>query len=280
MILLALVIALSSIDSVESARRARRVAGNSEEVETDGGKWSPRRRLSMADDEVVGFRRVAGATMVKIIGNVFGQMRRTIRAVLKFVFMPVRVPLQLLRNTFPVEEPEPEPPTMMSSIYDSLSNAVSGSNATTTKPITKSPSLRNQRNLPKATSRGALGKKSIMEDLVKGGSSSAFDSEESNLDILEDIQSYLPSTSRMASLLPTLVAGLVFTTAGTIVGFLWNTEWSSYTKYIWGEDGESTKFESDSFYDAATSSFSMEGHDEYSTGAPITTARVVTPGRF
>ena len=197
----------------------------------------------MADDvftgtsrefEVVGYHRAVGATVIKIIRGFFGG----IGSIFKLM-------TRLIGTKAIVEEPEPEPVTMMASIYDSISSAMSGSNSTSApaktsgkKPISKSAPLRSQKNLPKATTRGgALGKKSIMEDLVKGGSSSAFDSEDSSIDIVETIQSYLPSTSRLAKLLPTLVAGFVFTTAGTLVGYLWNTEFaataSSYVDYFW-----------------------------------------------
>lgn len=293
MLLLALLAIFSSLDTVESSKlkRARRSIENSEESETNAGKRSSRRRLTMADDvftgtsrefEVVGYHRAVGATVIKIIRGFLGG----IGSIFKFM-------TRLVGTKAIVEEPEPEPATMMSSIYDSISSAMSGSNSTSTpaktsgqKSISKSAPLRSKKNLPKATTRGgALGKKSIMEDLVKGGSSSAFDSEDSSIAIVETIQSYLPSTSRLAKLLPTLVAGFVFTTAGTLVGYLWNTEFaataSSYVDYFLGADGEG-KSETDSFHDAATSTSSTEGHDDLSAEGQTASvpAVPVTPGRF
>ena len=221
--------------------------------------------------EVAGYHRTIGATVIKIIGDFFGGIRSTIDFMRK-----------LVRNKVIVEEPEPEPATMMSSIYESISSAISSSNSTSTpakksgqKPITKSAPLRSQKNLSKAPTRGVLGKKSIMEDLVKGGSSSSFDSEDSATAITEKIQSYLPSTSQLSKLLPTLVAGLVFTTAGTIMGYLWNTELattaSSYVDYFWNSEGES-KPENDSFYDVATSTSSTEGHNDLSSSSDKATS--------
>ena len=183
----------------------------------------------MADDvftttgkeyEVIGYHRAVGATVIKIIGKFFG----SIGNIFKIIF-----------GSKAIVEPVPEPATMMSSIYDSISSAMSSSNSTSAppktggqKPVTKSAPLRTPKTtIPKATSRGALGKKSIMEDLTKGGSSYSSDSDYSATAIFESIQSYLPTmppTSKMAELLPTLVAGLVFTTAGSIVGDLYNSE--------------------------------------------------------
>jgi len=278
-LLLALVIALSSVETVESSKlkRARRAIDNAEDSE------SPyRRRLSMADDvftttgkeyEVIGYHRAVGATVIKIIGKFFG----SIGNIFKIIF-----------GSKAIVEPVPEPATMMSSIYDSISSAMSSSNSTSAppktggqKPVTKSAPLRTPKTtIPKATSRGALGKKSIMEDLAKSGPSGLFDDiQDTGVSIAEKIQSYLPDTSKLAKLLPTLVAGLVFTTAGTIVGYLYNSELAatatSYVNYYLGGESEVTA-ETDSFYDAATTT------DDSSSGSGnfASPAVPVTPGRF
>jgi len=177
---------------------------------------------------------------------------------------------------------------MISSIYDSISSAMSSSNSTSAptktggqKPVTKSAPLRTPKTtIPKTTSRGALGKKSIMEDLAKSGPSGLFDDiQDTGVSIAEKFQSYLPDTSKLAKLLPTLVAGLVFTTAGTIVGYLYNSELAatatSYVNYYLGGESEGTP-ETDSFYDAATTT------DDSSSGSGnfASTAVPVTPGRF
>eukprot|EP00531_Pseudo-nitzschia_arenysensis_P002685 CAMPEP_0116142894 /NCGR_PEP_ID=MMETSP0329-20121206/15153_1 /TAXON_ID=697910 /ORGANISM="Pseudo-nitzschia arenysensis, Strain B593" /LENGTH=293 /DNA_ID=CAMNT_0003638163 /DNA_START=68 /DNA_END=949 /DNA_ORIENTATION=- len=284
-LLLALVIALSSVETVESSKlkRTRRSIENAEDSESN------RRRLSMADDvftttgkeyEVVGYHRAIGATVIRIIGKVFVG----IGSIFKFIG-------SALGGKAVVAEPEAEPATMMSSIYDSISSAMSSNSTSTptktvgTKPVTKSAPLRTTKTtIPKTTSRGggALGKRSIMEDLVKSGPSGLFDDiQDTGVTIVEKIQSYLPDTSKLAKLLPTLVAGLVFTTAGSIVGYLYNSELaataSSYVNYyILGEEGEVTA-EADSFYDAATSTSSTESHEENFASTP---AVPVTPGRF
>jgi len=325
--LLTTLIAISSIDYVESSelKQARRSIENAEESATKQRKWSPRRRLTMADDvftgtsrefEVIGFHRVVGATVIKIIGKFLRgvgslidftklQLRSAINAVLHSTIGI----LQSMQNKVAIEEPEPDPTqtTTMSLIYDSISSVMSSSEdsepiskesppvkreqtpdarTTTTssptnnvkqKATTKAAPLRGNKTLPKATSRGALGKKSIMEDLAEGGSSSsAFHSVNSAVTLSEeDDVSALPPTSRLASFLPTLVAGLVFTTAGSMVGYLWNNEWiemaSSYVNYFWGE----TETETGSFFDAATSS-SAEDHDDISSSSAIP----VTPDKF
>lgn len=237
----------------------------------------------MADDvftttgreyEVIGYHRAVGATAIKIIRKLFG----SIGNIFKFIF-----------GSKAIVEPEPEPATMMSSIYDSISSAMSSSNSTSApmktagqKPVTRSAPLRTGKTttLPKATSRGALGKKSIMEDLAKSSSSGLFDDiQDTGVSIAEKLQSYLPDTSKLAKLLPTLVAGLVFTTAGTIVGYLYNSELAatatSYVNYYLGGDSEGTP-ETDSFYDAAATT------DDSSSGSGnfASTAVPVTPGRF
>ena len=292
-------------------KRARRAIENSEEPETDTGIWSPRRRLTMADDvftetpkefEVVGYHRAVGTAVVNIIGKFFSRIGSI------FQLMG-----RLIRDIITVEEPEPEPATMMSTIYESISSVISSSNTTSAaptktngqkpakKPVTKSAPLRNQKNVLKPNSRGALGGKSIMEDLAKGGSSYRFDSDDSATSIFESIQSYFPSdysatavlesiqsylpsmppTSKISQLLPTLVAGLVFTTAGTIVGYLWNTELaataSSYVDYFLGADGDD-KTDSDAFHDAATSA--SEDHAENMSHFEASAAVPVTPGRY
>ena len=89
----------------------------------------------------------------------------------------------------------------------------------------------------------------------------------------------MPSTSKIAELLPTLVAGLVFTTAGTIVGYMWNTEFaataSSYVDYFWGTSNDT--IDADSFNDAATSTSEdrVEDLSQFDNAAAV-----VTPGRY
>jgi hypothetical protein len=268
--------------------------------------------------EVIGYHRAVGAAVIKIIGKFFGgigslinftqlKVRGAINAVLS-LFIGL---LQSMQNTVAVvePEPEPEPATTISVIYDSISSVMSGSkdseprskekqqqipdaktkttstptNSGGQKTINKPASLRNQRNLTKATSGGALGQKSIMEDLARGRSSSAFDSADSAVaGPQESILPTLPSPSRLASLLPTLVAGLVFTTAGTLIGYIWNTEWSatasSYADYFWGEGDGKT----DSFLDATTSSSSVGGYDDTEIHDDISSSSAipVTPDRF
>ena len=273
-------------------KRARRAIENSEDSETDVASWSPRRRLTMADDvmtgtprefQVVGYHREVGAQLIKIINKLISGIGELFRMMGR-----------LIKNE-PV--PVPEPATMMSTIYDSISSAISSSNTTSStptkatgkkpvsKPVTKSAPLRNPKIILKSNSRAAIGGKSIMEDLAKGGSSSSSDSDYSATAIYESIKSYLPtmptmpSTSKIAELLPTLVAGLVFTTAGTIVGYMWNTEFaataSSYVDYFLGTDGNDT-IDADSFNDAATSTSEdrVEDLSQFDTSAAV-----VTPGR-
>jgi len=313
-LLLSTVIALSSINYVECSnlKRTRRSIENSDESATNTGKLSPRRRLTMADDvftgtsrefEVIGYHRAVGAAVIKIISKFFGG----IGSLINFTQLKVRSAmngilnlfiglLQSMQNTVAVVEPEPEPASTMSAIYDSISSVMYASKdseeqtpdaktKTASTPtnnggqntINKSASLRNQKNLPKATSGGALGEKSIMEDLARGRSSFVFGSEDSAVaEPQENILPTLPSPSRLASLLPTLVAGLVFTTAGTLVGYLYNIEWSamaySYADYFWGEG----------FNDAAQTFSSVGGHDdtEIYDDQSSSSAIPVTPDRF
>jgi len=317
--LFAAAIALSTVDFVEGSRlkRTRRSIENADDSETNDTEWSPRRRLTMADDvftgtsrefEVVGFHRAAGVQVIKIIGKFF-------KGIGSLIHFTLNLPVELLRSfkeRFAIEEPEPEPVTTMSAIYDSISSVMSGStdpepvpkqnqprktvNSGEQKSFNKSAPLRRQQNLPKASSRGgALGGKSIMEDLARGGSSSAFDSEDSAqaVAIPQDFSSYLPSASRLAGLLPTLVAGLVFTTAGTIVGYLWSYEWketangymetaNDYMDYFFGEsEGKAASdamydVPTDSMYDTTASTSSAEVHDDTSSSSTIP----VTPDRF
>eukprot|EP00535_Pseudo-nitzschia_heimii_P003086 CAMPEP_0197194176 /NCGR_PEP_ID=MMETSP1423-20130617/28751_1 /TAXON_ID=476441 /ORGANISM="Pseudo-nitzschia heimii, Strain UNC1101" /LENGTH=334 /DNA_ID=CAMNT_0042647551 /DNA_START=18 /DNA_END=1022 /DNA_ORIENTATION=+ len=329
-LLLTVIVTLSFVEDVESSKlkRARRSIENSDDTEA-------RRRLTMADDaflhgspddiflygserdfEVLSFHRAVGGMVKKIIGGFFSGIRGAIQ---NFLSLIIRM-LQSMEKTVAVEEPEqkPEPPTM-SSIYDSISSVMSDSNDPEPVPdakpsvgkqrtserngktppapnVKKSAPLLNKKNLPKASSsRDALGKKSIMEDLAKGGSSPDFDSENSAVALSTETNAVVQA-SYLAGLLPTLVAGLVFSTAGTIVGYLWNTEWTEtaydYYEYYWGDGYGDGKVEADPFYDVTTSSSTAtgytasSGHDDMSvTGenrddVSSSNAVPVTPDKF
>ena len=269
---------------------------------------------SNRDFKVLSFHRALGGMVKKIIGGFFNGIRGTIRSFLNLI---IRM-LQSMERTVAVEEPEPKPePPTMSSIYDSISSVMSDTKDPEPVPdgrkqqtsetkgktppaptVTKTAPLRNKKNLPKASSsRGPLGKKSIMEDLAKGGSSPDFDSGDSAVALSTETNAVVQA-SYLAGLLPTLVAGLVFSTAGTIVGYLWNTEWTEkaydYYEYYWGDgDGYGDgKVEADPFYDVPTSSSTAtgttvsSGHDDMSvTGenhddVHSSAAVPVTPDKF
>ena len=151
------------------------------------------------------------------------------------------------------------------------------------KATTKSTPLRSNTNLPKATStRGAFGnsKKSATAD---GSSFDAMNTAAVSA-TEEDENAVEHSTSLLAGLLPTLVAGLVFTTAGSMVGYLWNGEWaetaSSVYNYYWG-DGEATTEQSPSYQSIGTFESAEEeynsagGGGEYYSNNPAH----VTPDR-
>jgi len=168
-------------------------------------------------------------------------------------------------------------PSTSTSTPNSTATPVTNNDGQTT--TTKAAPLLNKKNLPKATNRAVLKKKSIMEELAKGDSSSSFDSADSA--VVLSREGVAAQTSQLAGLLPTLVAGFVFTSAG-LIGYLWNTEWREtayiYYEYIMGE-GET---ESAPFHDAATASYS-EDHDEILSSFdadPVTVAVPITPERF
>lgn len=309
-------VALSSLDPVECSKlkQARRSIENSDEPPESQRKWFPRRRLTLADDvftstekefELVGYHRAVGAAVAKTISMFF----RGIGSLINFYTRKFRssinaglnLTIGLLQNmakTVAIEdEAEPELSPTMSSIYDSISGTKSKQDPSTrrrhsTEAKTRTPTpskqtgtqkattnaapLHKNKNLPKATSRGGtLGKKSI--DFTKGGSSSSsFDSMNSAVSEQEHYDIAVPSTSFLAGLLPSLVAGIVFTTAGSMVGYLWNGEWtetaSSVMDYFWGDETTT-----ETFHDAATSSTTatnVQEHNDFDTfSAPITPDR-------
>ena len=193
------------------------------------------------------------------------------------------------------KEPEPEPPqsSTISSIYDSISSAIYGSqdadpikeNSKTktsstpskAKPTatTKSASLHQKKSLLKATSKGPLGKKSNFEDLK--GAASAFESRNAAVAVMNEDEVAIPSTSQLASFLPSLVAGFVFATTGAIVGMLWNTEWralvwsSGWRDYVFG--GEKKMDSSD---DTTANSSLSDDHGSLSSSSavPITPEKI------
>jgi len=335
-ILLIIAVALSSIENVESSKlkRTRRMIehehehenGDESETETE-----TRRRLTMADDvfggtdrefQVIGYHRAVGGAVSKIIKGFLNGIRGTIHGLLNLV---IRM-LQTVQKTIAVAveeppEPEPEPPTM-ASIYDSISSVMSDSNdpepnvhnkqkqkqkqTSDTKkarpPVTTihtTAPLLNKNNIPKvsSTSRDALRKKSVMDDLVKGGSPPDFDSAKSAV-VLSDESDVTVQASYLAGLLPTLVAGLVFSTAGTLVGYLWNTEWRetayTYYDYYWGEGEGDAKIDAGRYYDVVPGSSStgtgttttFSGHDDMSAigetydDIPSSNAIPITPNKF
>lgn len=236
-------------------------------------------------------------SMLKSVRN---QLRRAMDNILGW-FIGILQSMQSSSNeSTTLQEASPAP--TLSAIYDSFSNAVPGSSGaaespstaeqqrtrgkpsrntqptktTTTTPTnnkqkatTKSAPLRSNTNLPKATStRSAFGNNK--KSASAGGSSfDAMNTAAISATEEEDENAVVHSTSLLAGLLPTLVAGLVFTTAGSMVGYLWNGEWaetaSSVYNYYWG-DGEATAEQSYSYLSMDTFESMEEEYNSNSAG--------------
>ena len=231
------------------------------------------------------------------------QYKRTIDTILLWTINVLQSIQNRLKQSVYENEPITEVPTM-SSIYDSVSSVMSSSQdptvatssgttaekkkqpskasttptnndaqkktakpaTTTTTTTTTTPSaLRSGKNLPKATSTASLKKKSTTG---VGGKKSAFDfSTTQHAAILDDDDNItVPATSYLGSLFPTLVTGLVFATAGSMVGFLWNGDWteaaSAVAGYFWSDEASD---------DTTTTGGETQQQDAFaSTAAPIT----------
>eukprot|EP00536_Pseudo-nitzschia_multiseries_P014542 jgi/Psemu1/327576/estExt_fgenesh1_pg.C_7210004 len=260
--LLSILIALSRLELAEGSRlkQVRRSIENSNNNEEEDSettaetKGPPRRRLTLADDvftttsrefEVTGYHRNVGEFVVNIVQKFTNklvslfkftntQWRRGMNAGLGW-FIGMLQSVQS-KNEAAIQEAvtETAPPPTISTIYDSLSSAMSSSSRSSSdaEPVTQPTPNKQQpttmstptNNIPKAGTGGSS------FEALKSAAVSA--SEEEN--------GVVPTTSMLAGLLPTLVAGLVFTTAGSMVGYLWNGEWaesaSSVYSYFWGED--------------------------------------------
>ncbi|VEU42968.1 unnamed protein product, partial [Pseudo-nitzschia multistriata] len=222
------------------------------------------------------------------------QWRRAINAALGW-FIGV---LQLVqtKNEAAILEEESSPPPTISQIYDSLSTAMTsspegGSDAkeqpaeptpsrqqsptnNKPKPATKSAPLRSTNASAKVTStRGGpnRNKPPVRMEATGGSSFEAMNAAA----IAEEENAVVPATSMLAGLLPTLVAGLVFTTAGSMVGYVWNSEWtetaSSVFSYFWGDETD----EASSPYGSNTNSATAEEYlgDQFYNAAPVTPDR-------
>jgi hypothetical protein len=233
------------------------------------------------------------------------QYKRTIDTILLWTINLLQSIQNRLKQSVYENEPITDVPTM-SSIYDSVSSVMysskdptdsqpkkdapapvkrkaaastSGTNAekkqsskaSTTTPTTTATTpgtLRSGKNLPKAASTASLKKKSATGGV--GGKKSAFGSSTTTkhaalLDNDENITA--PVTSYLGSLFPTLVTGLVFATAGSMVGYLWNGDWTeaasaAYGYFLGDEQSDGT---------TATGEETQQQEDAFaSTAAPIT----------
>lgn len=267
------------------------------------------------DFQVVGYHRAVGEAIIKALNKFIQsvgsllkftnkQYRRAMNFGLSF-FIGVLQTIQR-KNQNVMQEVEPTPAPSVSSLYDSISSVMSSASSELGSPVeqrkaaqkptagkqstklqtptnnnnaqkatVKSTPLRSSKNLPKTSSRGSLKKKSILTE-----SSSAFDSlNTAAVASSEEENVTVPSTSILAGLLPTLIAGLVFTTAGSMVGYLWSYDWtetasstaSSVYNYFWGEAETETEA---SMY-SSTMDFSGTGEESglNSGSVPITPDR-------
>lgn len=279
--ILSIFIALSCLESTQGSRlkKVRRSIENPDEegsATAAQSKGSPRRRLTLADDvftttsrefEVTGYHRAVGAAILKVfrkfarsVGSVLNFTKNQWRRAMNSGLNSVIGSLQSLqtKNKAVIQEAEASPAPTISTIYDSISSVVEPTPSKQQQPAkistptnneqkaaTKSAPLRSTNNSPKAAStRGArTTKKSVVQDLATGGSS--FEAMNSAaVSASEEENGVVPSTSMIAGLLPTLIAGIVFTTAGSMVGYLWNGEWadsaSSVYGFFWGDEQPSS----------------------------------------
>mmetsp|Transcript_5745 Transcript_5745/g.16402 ORF Transcript_5745/g.16402 Transcript_5745/m.16402 type:complete len:331 (+) Transcript_5745:141-1133(+) len=264
--------------------------------------------------EVTGYHRHVGEIIVQVVKkfskNLFSlfkfttkQWRRVVNNSLgRFIGMLQSVQS---RNEAALQDAEVAPAPTISIIYDSLSNVMSPSPpeakpaaVPATEQQTKEPTPNKQqpttmqtptnniqqedttnsaplRNIPKATSTKRVLNNKKSADL--GTSGSSFEAMKSAaISASEEENGVVPSTSVLAGLLPTLVAGLVFTTAGSMVGYLWNGEWtetaSSVYDYFWGDETAEPSYESD-IYTVATPEYGREYEYSSSKAVPVTPDR-------
>jgi hypothetical protein len=202
------------------------------------------------------------------------QYKRTIDTILLWTINLLQSIQNRLKQSVYENEPITDVPTM-SSIYDSVSSVMYSSKDPTDSQPKKDAPAPVKRKAAASTSGTTAEKKQTSKASTTtpttttggvGGKKSAFGSSTTTkhaalLDNDENITA--PVTSYLGSLFPTLVTGLVFATAGSMVGYLWNGDWTEAASaaygYFWGDEqsdgttatGEETQQQEDAFASTA-----------------------------